>query len=251
MKKEIYVIILCLFLIVDGELSILFGDISVGMSIYVTGLLAIMFVIFSDISIDVKNIFQCMILLILLQMASLSIQQIYTTTLLQYVMIYGVVLIPIFTIIRNQKLSSMELGISLNKLYVYIPISIVIGIMAGMVEYKILNPSALIDQISSSNIFLITVVMFFIATVEGLIFRSVLQTRIERVFGLKYGILLSGTIFGIMYIANGLLNEVVFEIMFGTFLAYIFQKTRSIPFTISIQGVANIMLFGILPLLKF
>jgi membrane protease YdiL (CAAX protease family) len=91
----------------------------------------------------------------------------------------------------------------------------------------------------------------FIGSVEGIIFGPILQTRLIKVFGIRYGILLTGTIFGIMHSTYGIVNEILFATMFGIILGYIFQKTRSIPFTVSIIGIANIMLFGILPLLKW
>jgi membrane protease YdiL (CAAX protease family) len=94
-------------------------------------------------------------------------------------------------------------------------------------------------------------VMFvFVAAVEELIFRSILITRLEKVFGSINSLLLSSLLFGIMHAGYGLLNEVLFATLFGVILGFIFQKTRSFPFIVVIQGTANVLLFGVMPIIS-
>ena len=250
MKKWTYVPILSL---IAGELLIFNGNIFPGLGIHIINLLLIiLLIIFGNLNLDIKNILQGLTLVILLRVVNLSMPQFFTTTLLQYPLIYGVMFIPIYNVVKNQQISSKELGINFNKFYIYLPIAILIGIVMAIIEYGILGPTALIDNIRFSNIALITIIMtVFIGTVEGIIFGPILQTRLKNVFGLRYGILLSGVIFGVMHSTYGIINEILFATMFGIILGYIFQKTKSLPFTVSILGVTNIMLFGILPLLKW
>jgi membrane protease YdiL (CAAX protease family) len=95
---------------------------------------------------------------------------------------------------------------------------------------------------------MLTIVMFvFVGAVEELIFRCILQTRLEKALGLKSGILLSGALFGIMHSSYGILNEILFASIFGIILGFIFQRTRSFPFILLIHGCANVLLFGIFP----
>lgn len=250
MKKWTYIPILSL---IAGELLIFNGNIFPGLGIHIINLmLIILLIIFGNLNLDIKNVLQGLTLVILLRVVNLSMPQFFTTTLLQYPLVYGVMFIPIYNTVKNQQISSKELGINFNKFYIYLPIAILIGIVMAIIEYGILGSTALIDNIRFSNIALITIIMtVFIGTVEGIIFGPILQTRLKNVFGLRYGILLTGVIFGIMHSTYGIVNEILFATIFGIVLGYIFQKTRNLPFTVSILGVTNIMLFGILPLLKW
>lgn len=250
MKKWTYIPILSL---IAGELLIFNGNIFPGLGIHIINLLALIFlIIFGNLSLDIKNVLQGLILVTLLRVVNLSMPQFFTTTLLQYPLIYGAMFIPIYNVVKNQQISSRELGINFNKFYMYLPIAILIGIVVAIVEYRIISPIALIDNLRFSNIALITIIMIvFIGTVEEIIFGPILQTRLAKVFGLRYGILLTGVMFGIMHSTYGIVNEILFATIFGIILGYIFQKTKSLPFTVSILGVTNIMLFGILPLLRW
>lgn len=249
MKKENIVPTLAILGIVNAELAMYFGDVLPGLGIHIINLLAIIFIIiFSDLDIKVKNVLQSLVLIILLRMINLSIPQLFTTTLLQYPLIYGVMFIPIYYIIKGQGISAKELGINFNRLHIYIPLAVAIGLIAAIIEYRIMNPIALIDNIRLPNIILISIIMIvFIGVVEEVIFRSILQTRLEKTVGWKYGVLTSGIIFGIMNASYGIGMEIIFTIIFGIVLGYIFYRTKSLPFNVLIRGVANVTMYGILP----
>lgn len=249
MKQWTYVPILSL---IAGELSIFNGDIFSGLGIHIINLLAIIFIIiFGNLELDAKNVLQGLILVTLLRIINLSMPQFFTTTLLQYFLMYGVMFIAIYHTLKNQRISPEELGINFNELHIYLPMAVIIGAIMASIEYIIIKPEALVDSTLLSNIILMSIVMIvFVGTIEEIIFRSIVQTRLEKVFDLRYGIVLSGTIFGIMHSTYGMVNELIFATTFGIVLGYIFQKTKSLPFIISISGIENIMLFGILPLLR-
>ena len=251
MKKDIYTPILSIPIlgIIFGELMIFSGDIYYGLGLYIFNLLAIIFkTIFSPLEIKIKNILQSLTLLIILRMISISIPQFFSNPISQYPLIYGIMFVPIYSTIKNQQISSKELGIDFRKLYIYFPIALIIGSIIAIIEYKILNPVALINDISLSDIVFLIIIMFvFIGLIEEILFRSILQTRIEKVLGSKSGILLSGILFGIMHASYGIIGEILFASIFGIVLGYIFYKTRSLPFTVSIHGSANVLLYGILP----
>lgn len=246
MKKEIYAPTIGL---VVGELMIFYGNILAGLGMHIINLLVIVFIIiFDNISLQEKNILQSLTLLIILRMVNLSMPQFFNGGLLQYPLIYGIMFIPIYLTIKNQNISNKELGINFSRLYIYIPIAVIIGIMIAFAEYRIIDPTPLIDKIRFTDTILISMVMFvFIGAVEEFIFRSILQTRLEKMLGLRYGLLLAGGLFGIMHTSYGILNEIIFAGIFGIILGYIFQKTRNLFFTMSIHGTANVILFGILP----
>lgn len=247
MKKYVYLSILG---IVIGELMMFFGNIYYGLGIHIINLMAIiLLIISSDISQEMKNALSGLALILLFRVINLATPKIFMTTLLWYPLIYGAVFIAIYLLIKDQQISIKELGVSSNRLIIYLPIAIIIGIIIAIAEYQILHPKPLIENITVPNIILISIVMIiFIGTVEELMFRSILQTRFEKVFGLKYGLLLTAGIFAIANTNYGIIG-IIFAGIFGIILGYIFQKTRSIPFVITVRGIENIILFGILPII--
>lgn len=248
MKREIYLPALG---IVSGELMMFFGQVNIGLPIHIINLQLISFaLIFSNFQSDIKKVLQSMILLILMRIISLIMPQFFTVTLLWYVLINGVMFIPIYIIIKNQDIPLSELGINFKHIHIYIPIALIIGMAFAALEYRILDPLALIENIQLSNLVKIAIVMFvFIGAIEELVFRSILQTRLEKVIGPKEGLFVTGILFGIMHSVYGQINEILLASIFGIVIGYIFQKTRSFPFILTINGTANMFLFGILPIL--
>ncbi len=247
MKREIYFPALG---IVFSELMMFFGQVNIGLPVHIINLQLISLVlILSNIRSDIKKVLQSMILLILMRIISLVMPQFFTVTLLWYVLINGVMFIPIYIIIKNQGISLNEIGINFKRLHIYLPIALVIGIDFAVLEYRILDPSALIGNIQPYNLVQIAIVMFvFIGLAEELIFRSILQTRLEKVIGLKKGLFLTAVLFGIMHSVYGQINEILLATLFGVVIGYAFQKTRSFPFILAINGITNMLLFGILPI---
>ncbi len=250
MKKYVYTSIISLM---AAELLIFNGNIFQGLSIHLLNLLAMIFIVaFYYKNLDTYLVLQGLTLVTLLRVVNLAMPQFFSDTLVQYSLIYGVMFVNIFYTIKDLKISPKELGADFNKFYIYFPVAILMGIVVSIVEYKILSPEALINTLSMPNIVLISIVMImFIGMVECMIFFSILQTRLEKLFGLRYGLILVGIMFGIMHSTYGIVNEVVFATIFGIMLSYIFQNTRSLPFIVTVLGTVNIMLFGLLPLTRW
>ncbi|NJD78606.1 MAG: CPBP family intramembrane metalloprotease [Candidatus Methanoperedens sp.] len=248
MKKEMYLPILG---IVVGEMMMFSGQVIIGLSIHIINLLAIiLFLTFSNIFSGNKKILQSLVLVLLIRIINFAAPQFFTGDLLMYPLIYGIMFIPIYIIIKNQHISLNEMGIHFKHQSLFFPAALLIGSATAMLEYRILNPSALIQSLQLSNIIFIAIVMFFfVGTVEELMFRSILLTRLEEVFGLKSGLILSGFLFGIMHSVYGLVPEILFAGFFGLVIGYIFQRTRSFLFILTIHGTSNVLLYGILPIL--
>jgi len=246
MKKELYLTILG---IIIGELMIFSGQVYIGIAIHVINLQAITLgLMLSNLSLDIKNSLQSLILLLLLRIVGLAMPQFFIVSLLWYPLVYGVMFIPVLAIIKNQQITLKEIGIDFKRFNIYLPAGITIGLGIATIEYLILKPNPLIENITISNLILISIVMFvFVGAIEELIFRSIIQTRFEKVLGLKYGVLVSGSMFGIMHSVFGIVNEILFACVFGIILGYIFQKTRSFPLILLIHGTANVSLFALLP----
>ena len=248
MRKELYLPILG---IAASELMMYYGQVYVGLGIHIVNLQIItLLLIFGSLSPETKNVLQSLLLLLLLRIVSLAMPQIFSSALLWYLLVYGVMFLPVYLIIKNQQIASKQLGINFSRLHVYLPSALLIGAIIALIEYRILSPAALIENTGILNVVLIvTVMLVFVGVVEELIFRSILQTRLEEMLGLKYGLLLSAVIFGIMHASYGTIYEILLAGIFGIIVGYIFQKTRSLPFIVAIHGTANVLLFGILPVI--
>lgn len=249
MKKEIYLPILG---IAAGEIMMLSGHVYMGLVLHVINLQAItLALIFSDLSIEKKNLIQTLLLLLQMRILNLAMPQFFTTKLLWYPLVYGVMFISIYYVTKQQNITSKDIGIDFNRWYLYIPLALLIAAAMAMLEFRILDPVPLITNLKIQNLLLISIVMFiFVAAIEELIFRSLLQTRLQSVFGSNKGVLLGAALFGIMHSGYGNVDEVLFATFFGAVLGFIFQKTRSFPFILIIHGTANVFLFGILPIVS-
>jgi len=249
MKNEIYLPIVG---IAAGEIMMLSGHVYIGLVLHVINLQAITLgLIFSDLSTEKKNLMQTMLLLLQMRILNLAMPQFFTTKLLWYPLVYGVMFISIYYVTKQQNITSKDIGIDFNRWYLYLPLALLIAAAMAMLEFKILDPVPLITNLKIHNILLISIVMFiFVAPIEELIFRSLLQTRLQSVFGANTGLLLSAALFGIMHSGYGLMDEILFATFFGAVLGFIFQKTRNFPFILIIHGTANVFLFGILPIVS-
>ncbi len=248
-KKEIYLPILG---IIIGELLMFIDLVYPGLAVHIINIQAVSIaIILGNFSDDIKKVLQSMLLLLLMRIINLSMPQFFTFTLLWYPLVYGVMFIPIYYVIKNQNITLTNIGIDFKRWYIYLPAALLIGTAMAMLEFKILHPTPLILNLKLQNLLLISIVMFvFVAAVEELIFRSILITRLETVFGSISSLLLSSLLFGIMHAGYGLLTEIMFATFFGVILGFIFQKTRSFPFIVVIHGTANVLLLGVLPIIS-
>jgi membrane protease YdiL (CAAX protease family) len=92
------------------------------------------------------------------------------------------------------------------------------------------------------------IMIFFVGFVEELVFRSLLQTRLENSLGSLKGLLITSILFGVMHSGYGTFYEILYTAFAGLVLGYMFQKTKSLPLVSLTHGFVNIFLFGIIPL---
>jgi hypothetical protein len=100
LKKWIYIPIIG---IIIGELLIIYDKIFAGIGIHIINLLAIiLIIIFGNLSLKTKNILQILILLPLLRIINLSIPQLSENIYFQLLIMYGIMLVPIYLVMKNQ-----------------------------------------------------------------------------------------------------------------------------------------------------
>jgi hypothetical protein len=193
---------------------------------------------------------QALMLLPLLRLINFSMPVFSEMVLYRYFYVYVPLFIPIFLIIRHQSFSSVQLGLSFKKFLLYLPLSLVIGLLIAEMEYFIYPAVPLVPDTSFYNMLDVFLIMIFcVGLVEELVFRSILQTRLEGVFGPAIGLIATSLLFGIMSSTHGIGPGIIFASLVGLVLGYMFIKTRSLPFVALTHGIVNIFLFSIIPLL--
>jgi membrane protease YdiL (CAAX protease family) len=197
---------------------------------------------------EAHKIHQAMMLLPVLRLINLSMPVFYETTLYTFVFIYGPLAIPLAVIVVHQRNSLEQIGITLKHIIPYMLLSVPLGLILGLGEYLTIRTGALIPDLTFINMLKLTIVMvFFVGLVEELIFRSVLQTRLENALTVWEAILITSFLFGLMHSGYGTLQEILYTGFVGFIMGLAFYKTKSLPFIAVLHGFVNVFLFGILP----
>lgn len=198
-------------------------------------------------SVRFSYLLQAMILLPLIRIMSLSIPVIE----LQPIYWLAIMSIPVFVAIgilmQSQYLSKSMVGLNLRNL----PLQIVVGLTGlcfGFVEYLILQPEALIPDLSLVNvIFAGSIVMISTGFMEEIVFRGIIQRNAENIMGKIWGIIFTSVLFVALNISWKSPIDLLFIFGVSACYGYIFQRTRSILGVSISHGLCNVLLFIILP----
>jgi membrane protease YdiL (CAAX protease family) len=196
----------------------------------------------------VHKIHQALMLLPVLRLINLSMPIFFDTTLYTFVFIYGPLAIPLAVIVVHQRNSLEQIGITLKHIIPYMLISVPLGFLLGLGEYLTIRTGYLIPDLSFINLLKLTIIMvFFVGLVEELIFRSVLQTRLEEALSVREALIITSILFGLMHSGYGTYQEMLYTCLVGFIMGLAFYKTKSLPFIAVLHGFVNVFLFGILP----
>jgi membrane protease YdiL (CAAX protease family) len=194
------------------------------------------------------KVYQALMLLPVLRLVNLSMPIFFDTTLYTFIFIYGPMAIPVAAIVVHQRHSLEQIGITLENIEAYMILSLPLGFLLGMGEYAAIRPGYLIPDLSFENLLKLTIIMvFFVGLIEELIFRSLLQTRLEEFLGLREALLVTSLLFGLMHSGYGTFYEMFYTGFVGFIMGLAFCKTRSMPFIAVLHGFVNVFLFGIFP----
>lgn len=197
---------------------------------------------------EIRKIYQALLLLTIFRLVNFSMPVFFERNIYSFVFIYAPMALPITLATVHQKVRYERKRDTLRRIWIYLPLSILAGLVFGQIEYIMIGARELIPDLSLTNLLIIIIIMVFIVgLIEELIFRSFLQTSLEEFLGPAWGIFLSSLLFGIMHSTYGTPYEMAYTFLLGGFLGYLFYKTRSLPLVVMIHGSINIFLFGIIP----
>jgi len=233
-----------------AELMIYSGRKLEAMEIYALVLLGLSLSIIYIKNKDIQKTYQSFLLLPLLRLVDFSMPIFYEEKLYNLIFIYCLMAIPVSIAAINQEFTSTQLGVTFKKIWLYIPLSVFMGLLLGAGEYIIVGKNPLIQDLSILNLLSLTIIMvLLVSPIEEMIFRSILQNRLETVLGGRKALIVTSILFGLMHSGYGSVYEIFYITLVGAVIGYLFYGTRSLPLVALIHGFMNVFFFGIIPLL--
>ncbi len=231
-----------------AELLIFTGRIKEAAAAYTLLLIILSFSIIVSKKMEIRKVHQALILLPILRLVNLSMPIFFEANLYSFIFMYMPMTIPITIIAVHQEIPREGKMQLLKKMVVYLPFSLLAGLIFAEAEYLMIQTRPLIPDLSPVNLLELTIIMIFVVSlIEELIFRGIIQTRLEKFLGPAGGVLLASLLFGIMHSSYGSLYEVAYTFLAGGILGYFFYRTKSLPLVVMIHGFINIFLFGLIP----
>jgi len=246
-RPEITSLIIYLLALITAESTILFHQISFGLSLEAVILFALLIHSSLTKSTNLSILLRSMMALPIIRIIGLSIPLLQIPTLYWF----PIIAIPLFatsyTIIKAQGLNRRNVGLIWGNL----PLQLLIastGILLGCIEYTILQPKPLIPVLNLETLIFASIILI-ISTgfAEELLFRGILQKNSQNVLGPLYGLLYTALLFTALHIGWNSIPDLIFVFAVGLFYGIAFYKTKSILGTTLSHGISNTFLFLIVP----
>ena len=246
--KDIAMIAIPVLAISAAELCYLTGNVKYSVWLHVLTLIGLSLSTIKQSDSNVSMIIQALMLLPLLRLVNVSMPVFFEITLYSFIFVYAPLMIPAYFVAVQQKFTLEQLGVTSKNIIRYLPLALLVGIFIGQGEYWTIKANYLIPDLSLISVLKLSIVMiFFVGLVEELIFRSILQTRLEETLGLFPGLIIASFLFGMMHSVYGTPYEILYTALAGFAFGVLFQKTRNLPVTAIAHGCVNIFLFGFIP----
>jgi membrane protease YdiL (CAAX protease family) len=177
---------------------------------------------------------------------SLSLSLIPIPTIGRFPIIYTPLLVATVVVVRTLGYKFGEVGLNFKSLAAQFGIASS-GLLFGWVEYLILEPEAMITQLTWSEFVpLALVLLVFTGFTEEFAFRGVMQRSAGDVFGWR-GIVYISVLFAILHMGFHSVLDVLFVFGVAMFFGWAVKKTGSLLGVTLAHGLTNIMLFLVFP----
>ncbi len=246
-RKASFIALAYLALISAAELVTVLASAQAGIFLHMALLLLLLFHTVRRLDVPEHRLWVSVALMPLIRIVSLTLP--LTSFTLSYWFLFTS--IPLFAatymVMRLLNLGWQEMGVTARGLPWQLAIG-AMGIGLGYIEYLILRPEPLINELTPSQ-FWWPALILLISTgfLEELIFRGVLQSQAVELLGRLRGIAYGAVFFGVLHVGYHSVIDVLFVTAVGLLFGWIVLKTRSIIGVTLAHGLTNIMLFLIMP----
>jgi len=217
--------------------------------IFCHGILLVVFVVQAALAPDQaqRNLFTVLCLAPLIRILSLSMPLPPITQIYWYLLIYGPLLAATVIVMLNTGLRPRDVGLISKGWPLQVVLGIAIGLGLGVSEYLILRPVPLVSSFTLPGV-LATSVILILTTgfVEEIIFRGVMQTLSDRVMGL-WSVLYVSLIFAVLHLGHYSMLDVAFVFLVALLFTAMVKKSGSLLGVTLAHGIANSMLYCVMP----
>ena len=193
-----------------------------------------------------RRLYLALALAPLIRIVSLSMPFTETRQVYWYPIAVVPLLIGILIAIKTLRLRRSDISLAVGN-----PISqglvALTGVGFGSIGYLILQPDALLTTLSVGKIVLLSA-MFLICTgfLEELAFRGVVQRSAEDALG-AWGWVYTAGVFSMLYIGYLSAAQWLFALLVGLYFGWVVRRTGSLLGVTLSHGIANVMLYVVLP----
>lgn len=125
-----------------------------------------------------------------------------------------------------------------------------LGIGLGYIEFLILRPQPIVNQLDFGNILVPALILIiFTGLLEEVIFRGMMQSVFMSCLGKYRGLFYMASLFAVLHIGNHSWADVLFVFIVALIFGIVVWRTRSLVGVTIAHGLTNITLFLVLPFL--
>lgn len=194
-----------------------------------------------------RNLYMALCLAPLIRILSLSMPLASVTQIYWYLIIYSPLLASAIIVMLNTGLGRRDVGVVSRGWPLQTVLGTVAGLVLGVLEYVILRPVPLATGFTLQGVLLPAFILIITTSlVEELIFRGVMQTLSQRVMGL-WSVLYVSLIYAVLHIGNYSLPDVAFVFLVALLFTAVVKRTGSLVGVALAHGIANAMLYCVMP----
>lgn len=208
-------------------------------------------------------IWQSFSLVSMLRVLNLGMPKFATLTIYWLPLVYAPAILVGFLLIRNETLGWRDYLRKMAKFFElrpklsgwklwYLPAGLLLSLVLANIEFAVLSRSIddlrMVPSLEVQNVLALFLVMvFFVGLGEELVFRYVLQARLEGVLGVLGAIMFASVTFAAMHSGYQSGPYIAYVFLVAFLLGSLYYKTRSLALVSLIHGTLNFFLFSFLP----
>jgi membrane protease YdiL (CAAX protease family) len=196
---------------------------------------------------DLHKLLAALSLAPMIRIASLSLPLPQVPIVYWYLLAPAPIVLGAMAAVRIIGLSRLDLGLTLRRWPLQLAVGLT-GIIFGLVEYGILQPEPLAQELSWRALWLpVLVLVLGTGLAEEFTFRGVIQSTATGALG-KAGVLYVALVFALLHLGYKSLADLLFVFGVGLIFGYVVLKTRSILGVTLSHSLTNVTLFLLAPL---